>query len=207
MLSLTCALLNRPDWLHSSVHQGGLDARRAVHGIPLDRMRSDSLGRSEARAGSGPLGQCARRAVTAPRRMIRTDRLRSCPAGSRILPRGLGRTRGAAAGRKEFIGDGGRGCRTLARPSRIRDQPRVHRFPAGGDHRSLGGCSAVARSAGLTLPRPRPRPITRSLAGCHSWLSVPEILNSQGPIARSPLRLPKGVRSSRYALNRSQLTE
>ena len=46
--------------------------------------------------------------------MLRTDQLRRCPAGSRTLPRGLGRTRGSAAEREEFIEDRGWGSRHLA---------------------------------------------------------------------------------------------
>ena len=46
--------------------------------------------------------------------MLRTDRLGRCPAGSRTLPRGLGRTRGSAAEREEFIEDWGWGSRHLA---------------------------------------------------------------------------------------------
>ena len=37
--------------------------------------------------------------------MTRTDRLRGRPAGSGTLPRGLGRTRGAAAERKKLMED------------------------------------------------------------------------------------------------------
>ena len=56
--------------------------------------------------------------------MIRTDRLRSCPAGSRTLPIGLGRARGALAERKEFLRTGRAGLSQLCGAvPQVRDQP------------------------------------------------------------------------------------
>jgi len=83
----------------------------------------------------------------------------------------------------------------------VRDQPCVQRFLADGDLRSLGGCSAVTHSAGLTLQRPLSMAkIINTDAGRLPLLAQhpadPEILISQGPIPRRPARLPKEVRSS-----------
>ena len=95
----------------------------------------------------------------------------------------------------------------------VRDQPCVQRFLAGGDLRSLGGCSAVTHSAGLTLQRPLSMAkIINTDAGRLPLLAQhpahPEILISQGPIPRRPARLPKEVRSSASSVQlqeRSQL--
>ena len=77
----------------------------------------------------------------------------------------------------------------------------MQRFLAGGDLRSLGGCSAVTHSAGLTLQRPLSMAkIINTDAGRLPLLAQhpadPEILISPGPIPRRPARLPKEVRSS-----------
>ena len=85
-----------------------------LRGVPLGGIRSESLGRFEGSAGSASLDLCARRASTGiAAGMLRTDQLNSCPAGSRTLPRGLGRTRGSAAERKKFIENRARTVATL----------------------------------------------------------------------------------------------
>ena len=128
--------------------------------------------------------------------MLRTDRLRSCPAGSPALPRGIGRPRGATA---ERIG-GGLSPRSRAVPH-VRDQPRAQRLLAAGSPLSFRWCSAVAHSADPTLPRPLSTDKTIStFAGRLPLLAQrpahPVIPIPQDPIARHPPRLPKGVRSS-----------
>ena len=133
--------------------------------------------------------------------MILTDRLHICPARPRTLPRGPGRTRSSAGERNEFMEGRGQ-LSTLSRAvPHVGDHPRAQRFPAGGDSRSFGGCSAVAHSAYPTLPHPLSTAKTINTVAGRSPLLVqrpahPVILIPQSPIARRPPRLPKGVRSS-----------
>ena len=133
--------------------------------------------------------------------MNRTHRLHICPARPRTLPRGPGRTRGSAGERKEFIEGWGR-LSTLSRAvPHVRVHPRAQRFLVGGDSRSFGRCSAVARSADPTLPHPLSTAKPINTVACRLPLLAqrpahPVILIPLSPIARHPPRLPKGVWSS-----------
>ena len=128
------------------------------------------------------------------------DRLRSCPAGSRTLPRGQGRTRRPAAERRSSL-RARAGLSPLSGPvPHVRDQPLMQRFPASSDPSGLGRCSKVTHEGGLTLPRPPSTSQTiNTVAGRLPLLAQrpahPEILVSQRPSAKPPLRLPNGVRS------------
>ena len=112
-----------------------------LRGVPLVGMRSESLGSCEGECWILlPPSMCATGGASTgiAAWILRTDRLRSCPAGSPTLPRGLGSPWGSTAEHMKFIEDRGgafatqRGCavRWRSAPSatasgrRLSHQPR-----------------------------------------------------------------------------------
>ena len=76
----------------------------------------------------------------------------------------------------------------------------MDRLLAGGYPNSLGRCETVTRVAGLT--HPRPLSTVRIISTVAGWLPLsaqrpthPEILISQGTIAKPPPQPSEGVRS------------
>ena len=125
----------------------------------------------------GPPPRCAESgASTAPAAwMLRARRLPSCPAGSRTLPRGLGGTRGSPAEGKKFIEDRGQASRHLAGPCHTEGiKPGFNGYcPTAFPAASEGAQSLSIQPVYLSRARSqRPKSLTRSLVGCHSWLSI-----------------------------------